>query len=184
MSSSTEFLSNFKDAAQSVISTRRPWLQFLSLTSLSLPSSLSDATTRLSYNFTFFLFNYTLIFFLVFLLTLLRHPLSLLLLLALFAAWYFLFLARDADEPLNLFNLVALNDTAVVFALALVTVVALFVTNVWLNLVVAVLIWGVVVFLHGALRGTEDLVGDDNESPYGPMLSDSHPAHDGAYTRL
>ncbi|OIW17914.1 hypothetical protein TanjilG_00244 [Lupinus angustifolius] len=187
MSSSTEFLSDFKDATQSVISTRRPWPQFLSLSSLSLPSSFSDATTRITQNFTFFLFNYTLIFLLVLLLTLLPHPLSILTFVALFAAWYFLYLAREGDEPLNLFNLVALNDMAVVVGLGFVTVVAMFVTNAWVNVVVSVIVWGLVVCFHGALRGTEDLVVDDHDSPYGPMLSGNPPPSGGGaggYTRL
>ncbi|KAF1880068.1 hypothetical protein Lal_00022197 [Lupinus albus] len=187
MSSSTEFLSDFKDATQSVISTRRPWPQFLSLSSLSLPSSFSDATTRITHNFTFFLFNYTLLFLLILLLTLLPHPLSILTFVVLFAAWYFLYLAREGDEPLNLFNLVALNDMAVVVALGFVTVVAMFVTNAWLNVVVSVIVWGLVVCFHGAFRGTEDLVVDDHDSPYGPMLSGNPPPSGGGaggYTRL
>lgn len=60
------------------------------------------------------------------------------------------------------------------------TVVALLMTNVWLNVVLSVVVGVGVVCLHGVLRGTEDLVVDDHESPYGPMLSDP-PA---PYTRL
>ncbi|XP_027366843.1 PRA1 family protein D [Abrus precatorius] len=179
MSSSAEFLSNLKEAGQTVISTRRPWGQFLDLSALSLPSSLSEVSTRLSHNLTYFLFNYALLLLLLFLLSLLSHLLALLLFLILFAAWYFLYFSRDSD-PLTLFNFVTLDDRILVLVLAVLSAVVLFTTGVWVNLFVSLAVGAVVVFLHGALRSTDDLVGDDQESPYGPMLTD--PA--GAYTRV
>ncbi|KAH1138877.1 hypothetical protein AAZX31_10G170200 [Glycine max] len=157
---SAEMLSNIKEASQSVVSTRRPWRVFLDPSSLSLPSSISETTTRLAHNLTYFLFNYALLLLLVFLLTLLRHPFPLLLFLLLSAAWYFLYFSRD-DLPIA------------IIPLSLVTLVALFATGAWLYLLLAVLIAAVVVFLHAALRSTDELVGDDQESPYGPMLGDT-----------
>ncbi|XP_014512852.1 PRA1 family protein D-like [Vigna radiata var. radiata] len=164
---STEMLANIKEASQTVISTRRPWRVFLDLFALTLPSSISEATTRLAHNVTYFLFNYALILLLIFLLTLFRHPLPLLIFLLLSAAWYFLYFSRD-DLPLA------------ILPLAFLTVVALFVTAAWLNLLLALLSEAVVVFLHGVLRSTEDLVGDDQDSPYGNMLLGDTPAS-GAY---
>lgn len=60
-----------------------------------------------------------------------------------------------------------------VVGLGIITVVALILTHVWLNVLASVAIGIVVVCLHAAFRGTEDLVMDDQESPYGPMLSGS-----------
>ncbi|KAK7344051.1 hypothetical protein VNO77_13279 [Canavalia gladiata] len=179
----SEFLSNLKEAGQTVISTRRPWSQFLDLSALSLPSSLSEATTRLSYNLTFFIFNYALLLFLIFLLSLIYHPLTIVLFLIVFAAWYFLYFSRD-NEPLNFFNLVTLDDRILLLILGVLSVVVLLSTGVLLNLVVSMAVGAAVVCLHGALRSTEDLVGDDQESPYGPMLSDTSAAAAGAYTRV
>ncbi|KAK7356899.1 hypothetical protein VNO80_16179 [Phaseolus coccineus] len=163
---SAEMLANIKEATQTVASTRRPWRVFLDLSALTLPSSISEASTRLAHNFTYFLFNYALLLLLIFLLTLFPHALPLLLFLLLSAAWYFLYFSRD-DLPLA------------IVPLALLTLVALFATGAWLNLLLALLIGALVVFLHGVLRSTDDLIGDDQESPYGPMLGDT-PAS-GAY---
>lgn len=55
--------------------------------------------------------------------------------------------------------------------LSVVTLLALFFARVWVNVVVAAVVGVLVVCVHACLRGTEDLVVDDLESPYGPMLS-------------
>ncbi|KAK7278400.1 hypothetical protein RJT34_23428 [Clitoria ternatea] len=179
---SAELLSNLKEAGQTVISTRRPWSQFLDLSALSLPSSVSEATTRLSHNLTYFLFNYTLLILLIFFLSLISNPFAILLFLVLFAAWYFLYFSRDNTEPLSLFNLLTLDDRLILILLSVVTLLLLFSTGVWVNFLLSLAVGAFVVCLHGAFRSMDDLVGDDNESPYGPMLSDS--AADGAYTRV
>lgn len=63
--------------------------------------------------------------------------------------------------------------------LGVITIVALVLTHVWVNVLVSVLIGVGLVCLHAVVRGTEDLVNDDRESPYGQLL-----AHDpnGTYT--
>lgn len=57
-------------------------------------------------------------------------------------------------------------------ALGVVTVVALLLTRVWVNVVASIAIGVAVVCLHALFRGTEDLVTDDQDSPYGTLLSD------------
>jgi PRA1 family protein 1 len=167
----SETLSNFKEATLSILSTRHPWTEFLSLSSLSLPSSLSEATTRVGINLTRFLFNYTFIFLFILLISLVYHPLAIVLLLVAFAGWYFLFFSRDSDEPLSLFNVVAVDDRVVVVALVVFSLFVIFVSGVWVNVVVSVLVAAGIVCLHGALRRTDVGGLDDYESPYGPMLA-------------
>ncbi|XP_075653081.1 PRA1 family protein D-like [Castanea sativa] len=153
--------------AESLTATLRPWRDFLEPTSLSLPASISEATSRVSQNLTHFFSNYALVILLVLFLSLLYHPLSLIVFLLIFAAWLFLFFSRT--EPLSLFGL-TLDPRLVVGALALLTLVALIFTQVWLNVVVSVLIGAALVTLHAALRANDDLVRD---SPYGSLLPDS-----------
>jgi hypothetical protein len=171
MSSTTETLSNFKEAALTIMSTRHPWSEFLSLSSLSLPSSISQATTRIGVNLTRFLFNYSFILLFILLISLVYHPLSILLLLIAFAGWYFLFFTRESDESLTLFNLVSLDDRVVVVALVIFSLVVVAVTGVWVNVVVSVV--AAVVCLHGALRTTDVGGLDVYKSPYGPMLNEA-----------
>ncbi|KAI4345739.1 hypothetical protein L6164_012837 [Bauhinia variegata] len=175
---STEFLSRFRETSQSIMATRRPWLQLLDLSAISLPSSLSDATTRITQNVSHFFFNYTLVLLIILFLSLIYHPFSMIVFLIVFVGWYFLYFSRD--EPLVLFNYIV-DDRVVVGGLGIITIVALVLTHVWLNVVASLAIGVVLVCLHAALRGTEDLVMDDQESPYGPMLSE-HPA--GPYTQV
>ncbi|GMY12906.1 PRA1 family protein D-like [Fagus crenata] len=57
--------------AQSLTITLRPWHDFLDLTSLSLPSSFSNSTSRISQNLTHYFSNYAFIVLLVLFLSLL-----------------------------------------------------------------------------------------------------------------
>jgi len=61
------------------------------------------------------------------------------------------------------------DDRIVLGLLSLVTLIALISTHVWLNVVVSLVIGALLVCLHGAIRGIDDI--DDQESPYGPLLS-------------
>ncbi|XP_028784198.1 PRA1 family protein D-like [Neltuma alba] len=151
------------------MATRRPWRQLLDLSALSFPSSISDATSRIAQNVSHFFSNYTLIVLIILFLSLIYHPFSMIVFLIVFAGWYFLYFSRD--EPVSVFNLAVLDDRAVAIGLGIITVVALILTHVWLNVFVSLVIGIALVCLHAAFRGTEDLVMDDQESPYGPMLS-------------
>ncbi|XP_024927086.2 PRA1 family protein D [Ziziphus jujuba] len=168
-SPTTGLMSRFTEASQSVLATRRPWGDLLDPTALSIPSSLSDATTRLAQNLTHFRFNYTLVLLLALFLSLIFHPISMIVFLLVFVAWLFLYFSRD--YPLILLGF-AIDDRVVVVGLGVVTVAALLLTGVWVNVVVSIAIGVALVCLHAVLRGTEDLVMEDRESPYGALLSD------------
>ncbi|CAN6543628.1 unnamed protein product [Malus baccata var. baccata] len=85
------------------------------------------------------------------------------------ATWLMLYFS--SDQPLEVFGFVVSNQVVMV-VLAVVTVVALVLTHVWVNVVVSRVIGVVLIGLHEVFRGTEDLVMDDQELPYGALLSD------------
>ncbi|GER25491.1 PRA1 (Prenylated rab acceptor) family protein [Striga asiatica] len=143
----------------------RPWPLFLNFSALSLPISFTESTYRISQNLRFFLPNYAALTILVFLLTLLTRPLSLLLFISIFAAWVYLIFWRD--EQLTVFNY-DVDQKIVVGFLAVMTAIGVFWTGVWLRLLSALVIGGLIVVVHGVLRAPEDSMED---SPYGSLLN-------------
>ncbi|THG13275.1 PRA1 family protein D-like [Camellia sinensis] len=162
-SSATDFSSQIH---HSISSTLRPWSQLFSLSSLSLPLSFSEASFRIRTNLFHFRLNYTIISLIILLITLIYHPISIIVFLFTIAAWFYLYIFRH--DTLVLFNR-TIDDRLVLILLSLATLVALIFTNVWLNVLVSMLISTAVVCLHAAIRFPDDV--DDQESPYGPLLS-------------
>lgn len=89
--------------------------------------------------------------------------------LLVFVAWFFLYFSRD--DPLRVFGFV-LDDLVLVIILGLATGLALALTGVFVNVLISLAIGAVVVSLHAALRGTEDLLGD-LQDPFGDALLES-----------
>ncbi|KAK9124633.1 hypothetical protein Sjap_014235 [Stephania japonica] len=93
------FLNRLADSGRAALSQRRPWSEVLDRSAFSRPESLSEASSRLRKNLSYFRLNYLLLLGSVLGLSLLSHPLSLLLLLSLLSAWSFLYLFRPSDPP-------------------------------------------------------------------------------------
>ncbi|XP_038708042.1 PRA1 family protein D [Tripterygium wilfordii] len=169
MSSNPGFFSRVKEATQSLAAGRRPWSEFLDLTSLNLPSSVSDATTRITQNLTHFRVNYTLIVVLILFLSILfYHPLAILPFVIVFLGWLFLYCLRDDSDPFVVFNC-NVDDSVVFSVLVAVSIFTVFFTHTWANVAAAVVIDLALVVLHAVLRSTDDLVMEDFVSPYGDL---------------
>uniref|UniRef100_A0A5B7BDV8 PRA1 family protein n=1 Tax=Davidia involucrata TaxID=16924 RepID=A0A5B7BDV8_DAVIN len=165
-STSVDFFSRTTQIRQSIAATQRPWREFLDISALSLPFPFTESTFRIKQNLIRFHVNYTIIVLLVLFLSLLYHPISMIVFLITFIGWLYLYIY--SDEPLVIFNR-TVDDRVVLVFLSVVTLVALILTRVWLNVVVSVVIGVGIVCLHAAIRATDDI--DDQESPYGGLLS-------------
>ncbi|KAL6971746.1 hypothetical protein U1Q18_031428 [Sarracenia purpurea var. burkii] len=164
--SSADFYSRTAQIGHSIATTLRPWREFFSPSALSLPISFSEATFRIKNNLHHFRLNYTIIALIILFLSLIYHPISIMVFLITLVAWFFLHISRD--EPLTLFNR-TIDDRVVVIVLSAVTILALILTRVWLNVVVSMLVSALVACLHAVVRFPDDV--DDQESPYAALFS-------------
>nr|DAD48965.1 TPA_asm: hypothetical protein HUJ06_018902 [Nelumbo nucifera] len=82
--------------------------------------------------------------------------------------WLFLYFLRD--EPLVILSR-TVNDRVVLIVLSIVTIVLLLLTHATLNILVSLLIGVVVVLVHGVLRKTDDLFGDEESARSAGLLA-------------
>ncbi|XP_019444482.1 PREDICTED: PRA1 family protein F3-like [Lupinus angustifolius] len=140
--------------------TRRPWEEVFALYSFTRPFSLNEAWERVRRNFTHFRVNYTMIDLFILFLSLLWHPISVIVFLVVLVAWCFLYFFRDV--PVEVFHR-TVDERVVVVSLSALTVVGLSLTGVSFNVYVAAMVGVAVCVVHAAFRSTEDLYAEENE---------------------
>ncbi|KAI6679612.1 hypothetical protein NL676_033493 [Syzygium grande] len=158
-SSDLEFISRAKARIRSGLATRRPWKEMFLLSAMAPPDALSTSIGRIQMNVAIFRMNYAIIVLTILFLSLLWHPVSLIVFVVMMIAWLFLYFLRD--QPLTLFGR-EIDDRVVMTTLFLGTILALSFTHATDNIIVALFIGVVVVVVHGALRETDDLLVDDD----------------------
>ncbi|MCL7040298.1 hypothetical protein MKW94_025731 [Papaver nudicaule] len=163
-SGNVEFISRAKEQIKSGLGTRRPWKQMFLLEAFGLPHGFMEAISRIQANTAYFRMNYALVVLGILFLSLLYHPISMIIFIVVMAAWVFLYFLRD--EPLVVFNKM-INDRIVLVVLSVVTIVCLMFTGVIPNVFTSVATGAVLVLAHGALRKTDDLFVDDEEAAFG-----------------
>ena len=160
-SKNLEYISRAKERIKAGLGTRQPWKLMFNFRSLGLPSKFAEAISRIRTNVGYFRMNYSIIVLLILFLSLLWHPISLIVFIVMMAAWLFLYFLRD--ESLEIFGRV-IDDRVVMIVLAVLTVVFLLLTHATVNILVALLIGAVVVVVHAAVRKTDDLFLDEEST--------------------
>ncbi|GJM96563.1 hypothetical protein PR202_ga13412 [Eleusine coracana subsp. coracana] len=165
LAKAAELVTRFREQGQALIAARRPWVEVFRAPAFSRPPSLGEALARMRRNTAYFRANYALVVVAVVAASLLWHPGTLFALVALCAAWFFLYFARPAQggQPLRIFG-TEFDDGTVLAALCGVTVIAMLFTNVGWNVIGSVLIGGLLVGAHAALRTTDDLFLTEQEA--------------------
>ncbi|KAF2301971.1 hypothetical protein GH714_031081 [Hevea brasiliensis] len=120
--------------------------------------SKKEALVRLKTNAAYFGMNYAIIILIILFLSLLWHPISLIVFIVMMAAWLFLYFLRD--EPLEVFGR-TIDDLVVLILLGVLTIVFLLLTHVTLNVIVSLVIGVVAVVVHGVIRKIDDLFLDE-----------------------
>ncbi|XP_059633096.1 PRA1 family protein F2-like [Cornus florida] len=166
-SSQLQFVSRAKEWIRNGLSPRRPWKEMVSMQTITLPADFPDSLSRMRMNVAYFSPNYAIVVVLILFISLLWHPISLIVFVLVMIAWLFLYFLRN--EPLVIFG-VELDDRMVLTGLSLVTVALLFLTNASVNILVGLLFGVVVVMVHGALRSTNDLFLDAEEGAGSGMV--------------
>ncbi|KAJ8428665.1 hypothetical protein Cgig2_027271 [Carnegiea gigantea] len=159
MASATPPILPIKDG----FSQRRPWAELVDRSAFAKLDSISDATTRLCKNYSYFRVNYLAVIAAVLAFSLLSHPFSLITLAALFAAWGFLYLFKPSDQPLFLFSR-EFSNKETLGLLVVFSVFVIFLTSVGSVIMSALVVGLAIVAVHGAFRVPEDLFLDDQDS--------------------
>ncbi|KAI6692633.1 hypothetical protein NL676_020343 [Syzygium grande] len=169
----------YTSRATSPFPTRRPWREFLDLSSFSLPYSPTDAASRVAKNLGHFRLNYAIVTLLAVFLGLLWHPVALMVFTAVLLAWYALYFS--VDQPLVVLGR-SFDDRVVLAGLSFVTAIALVLTGVGLNVLISLAIGVFVIGLHAGFRNSEDLYVDEEESGLFSVVG-NQPLRPTSYTR-
>lgn len=128
--------------------------------SINLPSNLNESIQRIRTNAAYFRVNYTIIVLFVLFITLLWHPVSLIVFTIMMAAWLFLCFLRD--DPVSIRGFVV-DDRIVMTGLLVATIALLLLTDVTDNIIIGLSVGLAVMLAHGISRSTDDLFIRDEE---------------------
>lgn len=138
----------------------RPWKEMIQTSHLKIPPSFYSSIQRINTNAKHFRANYVIIILFALFLSLLGHPISLIILVVMMIAWLYLYFLRDTPLVILRFEI---DERLVVISLLLITIGLLVLTNVKYNVIVGMCVALVVVLVHAIMRETEDLFTMDED---------------------
>lgn len=153
-------VSQAREKIQAGLGVTRPWKEMIQSSHFKFPFSFTNAIQRINTNAKHFRANYVIIILLILFISLLGHPISLIILIFTMIAWLYLYFLRDT--PLVIFRF-AIDERLVVISLLLVTIGLLFLTNVTHNVIVGMCVALGFVLVHAVMRETEDLFTMDED---------------------
>ncbi|MEW5299824.1 MAG: hypothetical protein WDW36_002799 [Sanguina aurantia] len=174
--------SRLKDYGSQVFKQRKPWSEVVDRSAFSKPATLSEATSRLRKNASYFKVNYLIVVLLTTALSFLLHPASLIAVALLSAAWVYLFLIRTT--PLEIGGRTFSERDKLIGMCAVSVITIFFLTNVGTVLLSAISIGAAAVVVHGATREPDNLFIDEGETQQGLLSIFSLPPATGAHSQV
>ncbi|GMH22058.1 hypothetical protein Nepgr_023901 [Nepenthes gracilis] len=168
LSTNLDYISRAKQRLYSGLAARRPWRQIFDYHALSWPRNFSESFSRLRTNLSYFRMNFAMFVLLILFLSLLWHPISLIVFIVMMAVWLFLYFLRD--EPLVVFGR-TIDDRVVLVVLAVLTIVFLLLTHATVNILVSLAVCAVIVVVYSMIRGTDDLFLDEEAAASGGLVA-------------
>ncbi|TYK10102.1 PRA1 family protein C [Cucumis melo var. makuwa] len=159
-SSNLHYTSRARERIASALGKRRPWMEMIQPQDLSFPSSFLQLINRIENNAEYFWTNYIFIILFILFLSLLWQPISLVVFIISFLAWLYLYFLHD--EPWVVRGSIV-DDQLVMVVLMLITIALLLITDATKNIIISMFVGVLVVFVHGALKGSEDALSLDEE---------------------
>uniref|UniRef100_A0A0D9WDQ3 PRA1 family protein n=1 Tax=Leersia perrieri TaxID=77586 RepID=A0A0D9WDQ3_9ORYZ len=165
-SSPLDFISRAKARGATALAERRPWRELADPRAASVPRGFRDAYLRARANLAHFTMNYAIVVLAVVFLSLLWHPISLIVFLACLVAWLVLYFLRD--EPLALCGHVV-GEGVVLSFLSVITLVLLLLTGATVNILTSLAVGLVVVLLHAVFHRPADSIDEEAGRWYTPV---------------
>ncbi|KAL8498162.1 hypothetical protein ACS0TY_021483 [Phlomoides rotata] len=159
------FLSRARQRIRSGIGIRRPWKEMMA--SFSVPETSNAAVQRLRTNTSHFHVNYAIVVLFMLFISLLWHPVSLIVFTAAMFAWLFLYFLRN--DPIVLCGGYAVEERLVMVLLSIFTVVSLLLTHAMVFLVGLAAGMAATV-AHAVFRRTNGLVSEEEEGGGGRVV--------------
>ncbi|KAI5074951.1 hypothetical protein GOP47_0010912 [Adiantum capillus-veneris] len=154
VASAKAFMGEIAEAGKTALARQRPWSEVLDKDCFSKPDSIADATSRMKQNLSYFRFNYAVVSAVIVFIGLLWHPGSLIILMLLAAAWFYLYVSRT--EPVVFFGR-AFSAREVLVILGVVTFGAVLFTSTGSTILTSLVMAAALLAVHAAFRTPDDL---------------------------